>query len=696
MTRNLLLASATLLLAAACSDGGSTARVATAVTVTPGTVQLDAVGATRLVRAVVNDQDGKPMTGAALTWASSSAAVTVASAGGDSALVTSAGNGPATITATSGSASGTATVQVVQVATSIAVAGGDAQTGPVATALPNQVQVTIRDRLNAPVAGVTVAFTVNGGGTLTAPNAVTGANGVAGVSWTLGTNTQVPQAVLAAVQGVGAVSFTATPVGGPAATAAVSAGNNQSANPGTAVPVAPRVIVRDGFGNPVTGANVQFTVTAGGGTVTGGTAVTTATGEAAVGQWTLGAAGPQTLTATFPGTPVAPVTFTATAGATAVLSISTGDNQAAMVNTNVPTAPAVVVRDAGGNPLAGVTVAFAVTSGAGTVGSATATTNAAGIASAGSWRLGGTGGPNQLTASVPGYASTPVAFRGVGCEGGGAGYAMTLCFTTPMTPTQRAAFTDAAAKWSTIITADLPDSDGAIDRNDCGTGSPSADMVYDDLLIFAGLETIDGPGAVLGQAGPCFIRTTSALPLIGVMRFDVADVNAMAANGSLGSVILHEMGHVIGVGTLWNYKGLLQNVSSATSVLDTYYTGANGRAGFDAIGGATYTGGQKAPVENTGGQGTANSHWRETVLVNELMTGYINGGANPLSQLTVRSLIDLGYTVNVGAADAFNLTLSVRQGADDPARPAVRMHDDLYKGPLHTMDRSGRVTRIRN
>lgn len=694
MNRTLLFASAALLLAAGCSDGGSSARVATSVTVTPGIVELDAVGAARIVRAVVNDQDGRAMAGAPVTWASSSASVTVASAGGDSAVVTSAGNGSATVTATSGGASGSTTVTVAQTATSLQAAGGDAQSGPVGAALPAQLQVVVRDRLNAPVAGVTVTFTVQGGGALTAPNAVTGANGIASVGWTLGTSTLTPQSVLAASQGVGAVSFTATPVAGPPATAAVAAGAGQSATPGSAVGVAPRVIVRDTYDNPVSGVSVQFSVTQGGGTVTGATQVTSATGEAAVGQWTLGAAGPQTLTATFPGTSLAAVAFTATAGAAAQLSISGGDNQAAMVSTSVPTAPSVLVRDGGGNPMAGVTVSFAVTSGDGAVGNATATTNAAGVASAGSWTLGATGGPNRLTASVPGFASTPVVFRGVGCEGGGAGYRMTLCFTTPMTTSQRTAFTNAAAKWSSVIAADLPDIAGAIDVGDCGTGSPSADMVYDDLLIFAAVETIDGPGAVLGQAGPCWIRDPSALPFAGLMRFDVADVNNLEATGSFGNVILHEMGHVVGVGTLWNFKGLLASPSSTGNVLDTYYAGLNGRAGFDAIGGSTYTGGQKVPVENTGGPGTANSHWRESVLANELMTGFLGAGSNPMSLLTVRSLIDLGYAVNVGAADPFNLTLSLRaQG--DVDRPTLRLHNDVYTGPLRTMDRSGRVRLLR-
>ena len=40
----------------------------------------------------------------------------------------------------------------------------------------------------------------------------------------------------------------------------------------------------------------------------------------------------------------------------------------------------------------------------------------------------------------------------------------------------------------------------------------------------------------------------------------------------------------------------------------------------------------------TGGAGTRDGHWRESVLANELMTGWINAGSNPLSVLSVRSL----------------------------------------------------------
>jgi hypothetical protein len=688
--RKLLLCSALALLAAGCKDGGGSSSVATTVTVTAGTGALNAIGATQVVRATVADQNGKAMDGAALSWSSSSASVSVAGAGGDSAIVTAVGNGSASITAASGGASGALTVQVAQVATTVQKAGGDAQTGAAGGVLAQPVSVGVRDRLGGPVAGVSVNFSVVGGGAVSATSAVTGPNGNASVVWTLGTAAGSLQRVVAAAS-VGSTEFSATVVAAAPTVAIVAAGNNQTALRSAAVATAPRVLVRDAYGNPVPGVGVQFTVTTGGGSVAGPVQTTDATGSAAVVAWTLGAAGgANTLTATFPGTSVPPVVFTATAGDAGTLTIYAGDDQAAMTGAAVPIVPRVVVRDGGGNPLAGKQVTFAVTRGGGTVGATTVTTGADGMASVGSWTMGPIAGINLMTATVAGIQAPAVAFRGIGCTGGGGtGYAMTLCFTTEMSATQRAAFQNAAARWSSVITADLPDLAFDIPAGDCGA-SPFMNQNFDDLLIFAGVEEIDGPGAILGSAGWCY-RRIGGLPIIGLMRFDVDDMNSLEASGSLNAVILHEMGHVMGIGTLWNAMGLLKNPSSSGNVLDTYFSGPQGIAGFDAIGGTSYTVGQKVPVENTGGAGTANGHWRETILGRELMTGYLNSGSNPMSLLTVRSLIDMGYTVNVAAADAYSI-LPALQSA--PARH-LDLRNDLWTGPRFTVDRQGRRTRIR-
>jgi hypothetical protein len=101
---------------------------------------------------------------------------------------------------------------------------------------------------------------------------------------------------------------------GPGSNGATTIDPNSSTNvtaaPGGVVSELPSVILHDQSGAPVVGAGVHFTVTAGGGSVTGANATTNASGIATVGSWTLGtAAGPNTLTATTGNLPA--VTFTA-------------------------------------------------------------------------------------------------------------------------------------------------------------------------------------------------------------------------------------------------------------------------------------------------------------------------------------------------------------------------------------------------
>lgn len=90
----------------------------TTVTVTPPAARLAALGATVQLAAEVRDQNGQPMAGSAVTWASGAAAVATVDAAG---LVTAVGNGTATIVATAGSASGTAAVTVAQEVSAVTV-----------------------------------------------------------------------------------------------------------------------------------------------------------------------------------------------------------------------------------------------------------------------------------------------------------------------------------------------------------------------------------------------------------------------------------------------------------------------------------------------------------------------------------------------------------------------------------------------
>jgi adhesin/invasin len=96
------------------------------------------------------------------------------------------------------------------------------------------------------------------------------------------------------------------------------------------------------------------------------------------------------------------------------------DDQTATVGTAVATPPSVLVTDTYGNPVQGVTVAFTVASGGGSLTGAAPTTNASGVATVGSWTLGDTPGDNSLTASVSGLSGSPVTFTATGTVGAAA------------------------------------------------------------------------------------------------------------------------------------------------------------------------------------------------------------------------------------------------------------------------------------
>jgi hypothetical protein len=96
------------------------------------------------------------------------------------------------------------------------------------------------------------------------------------------------------------------------------------------------------------------------------------------------------------------------------------------------------------------------------------------------------------------------------------------------------------------------------------------------LIIFVTVAEIDGEGATLGKAGPCAFSYSgithstfgTVLPRIGLMTFDKSDLQRMLDDGRLGRVVMHEMGHVLGIGTLWD---TLRNGSAGVHTNDPRY-----------------------------------------------------------------------------------------------------------------------------
>lgn len=220
-------------------------------------------------------------------------------------------------------------------------------------------------------------------------------------------------------------------------------------------------------------------------------------------------------------------------------------------------------------------------------------------------------------------------------------YSITLRFVGNPPTSVRNALNAAATRWQQVITQGVPAVNISIRANSCGS-NPAFSGAVDDIVVFGGVANIDGRGGILAQSGPCFIRTPSGFPIAGTLIFDSADVSAFSSQ--LNAIATHEIGHSLGIGTLWQYKNLLQGGSTNNPT----FSGANAIREWRTLGGSG-----NVPVENTGGAGTRNGHWRETTFGNELMTGFLNSGFNPLSRLTIASLRDLGYVVNLSVADPY-------------------------------------------
>lgn len=150
--------------------------------------------------------------------------------------------------------------------------------------------------------------------------------------------------------------------------------------------------------------------------------------------------------------------------------------------------------------------------------------------------------------------------------------------------------------------------------------------------------------------------------------------NANNSKPSIYYTLLHEIGHLLGIGPLWILDGaLLYDNNSSTF----FYGGENGNREYKKL--FPNLNLSYMPIENDGGYGTAVVHPEEgnepgaskdnryfngilhPGLDRELMTGWSEKGENstnlPLSRVTIGMIEDLGYDVDYDEADPFTIKI---------------------------------------
>lgn len=283
------------------------------------------------------------------------------------------------------------------------VVGGDGQSGEAGAALPTPLEIRVADKYGNAVPAATVSWSVTlGGGTVSAATTVTDVTGVARVSWTLGTAVG-SNALSATVGSLPALAFAAQSGAGAATALQLVRGGGQTGQVGRDLqPVVVRAT--DRHGNP---AIVSVTFTASGdGIFFPATAVT----DSALGQasalWRLGSvAGTQTGTITASGLTLT-VSAIGTPGQASTIVIVSGDGQTGTASQPLPQPLVVRVADSYGNVLGNVAVAFAASSGCGSVSPNSASTDGAGLAQT-QWTLGasGAGCAGGVTATITSHGA---------------------------------------------------------------------------------------------------------------------------------------------------------------------------------------------------------------------------------------------------------------------------------------------------
>ena len=284
-----------------------------------------------------------------------------------------------------------------------------------------------------------------------------------------------------------------------------------------------------------------------------------------------------------------------------------------------------------------------------------------------------------------------------------------LVFVSDFTDARKDVMRQAARRWETIITEGLPDVDFSAHpfRQE---ETIVVDDSVDDLRVFV-YKVTDADRSVAAFAGPVYVRSgPTGLPALGdvfVSSFFLDNNNAAYESFNkmslwygeriLRDLMVHEIAHVLGFGSLWQTFGLVHQLSG-----DAYFSGESAIQAFNAAGGETYDG-NKVPVTSAiSGSCGAGTHWNPNVFRGldrlfgaEVMEPTLEK-EHALSAITIQSIADLGYVVDVSLADSYRLPASVSDYQPPTASAKFVATHDFALTPLGTIyvgDEQGNIIR---
>ena len=164
-----------------------------------------------------------------------------------------------------------------------------------------------------------------------------------------------------------------------------------------------------------------------------------------------------------------------------------------------------------------------------------------------------------------------------------------------------------------------------------------------DLFIFGRFDE-EMDNSVLASAGPRYIVSGTGQPIVGVVNIN-PNVNYSKINSQeyFQSIILHEFTHILGFlsGHFEKYLNSLIIRKDENNITRYYINSPRVLAVAKKYYNCSDIDGVE--LEESGGSGTAGSHWEARILLGEYMNGVIHPEEQVISEFTLALLEDTGY-----------------------------------------------------
>ncbi|MES3034401.1 MAG: leishmanolysin-related zinc metalloendopeptidase [Gemmatimonadota bacterium] len=245
-------------------------------------------------------------------------------------------------------------------------------------------------------------------------------------------------------------------------------------------------------------------------------------------------------------------------------------------------------------------------------------------------------------------------------------------------PRLRTAIDRAVKRWRQVISTDLPAAPLQLGASACA--NPDLNESVSGVLVHVRVPAL-GFGGTLARATACVLRPDGRT-MLGIMEFN-SDILDRLSDDELFYTAAHELGHVLGIGTVW-YRADGQPALVTLSGINYFFVGAQARAEFDLLENRTTYSGMTVPISADRG------HWDSRVMMMELMEPF-SRATTRFSRVTVGAIADMGYVTNARSWDRYALPLP--GFSSSPAPRVVDLREDVM-APYGVALPDGRVVRI--